>query len=74
MRLKEAEESFHKAIQAGPLFYDAYYNLGLLYASQGKLEEAEKSLRKSLKIEPSYSWAWNSLGVVLSKKMILMVH
>ncbi len=63
---QKAFVSFQKAIQTNPENKEAYYALGHIYASQGKLTEAEKSFKAAIAIDDTYSEAYNYLGQVLS--------
>ena len=52
-RLKKyqfAVNNFQKAISLKPIFYNAYYNLGVTYQALNMQQEAQKCFKKAEKI------------------------
>ena len=64
-KLKDAEESIHKAIKLQPDFADGYYNLGKILSDIGKLKDAELSYRQAIEIKPDFVDAHLNLGNTL---------
>ena len=58
-----AEEEFKKEIEINLLYEAAYYNLGRLYAVNGRFKEAEFYWLKSLEIKPDYIKSHQDLAV-----------
>jgi len=48
--------------------HSTYYNLGNVYARQGRLQEALESYRQALRINSDYPDVYNSLGVILFRQ------
>ena len=46
--------------------YSGYYNLGLIYANQGKYELAVNAYENTVKLNPKSYQAWHQLGLVYS--------
>ncbi len=60
---------FHKAIQAAPDCYEAYYDLGIAYRQLKQLDDAETALRKSSELSANkYGHANMALGVILAEE------
>jgi len=59
---------FTNAITLFPEYYQAFYNRGLCYESQGKRKEAESDYRQALALKPDYTDAAKSLNRVLGGK------
>jgi len=64
-KLKEAENSYRKAIEFEPNFPEAHSNLGNILKDLGKLQEAEISIRKAIQLKPDYADAYINLGHIL---------
>ena len=64
-KLKEAELSYHKAIQLNPNYGPAHYNLGNLYKDLGTLKEAENCYKKAIELNPDLAIAHTNLGGIL---------
>jgi len=64
---EDAIEAFRKAIELDESYAEAYFNLGLLLADDGKNEEAESLLRTATRLDPNFSEAHGRLGVVLQE-------
>jgi len=62
-----AKEAFRKAIELDESYAEAYFNLGLLLANDGKNAEAEGYLRKATQLDPNFSKAHGRLGIVLQE-------
>jgi tetratricopeptide (TPR) repeat protein len=61
-RIKEALETYHKAIESDPTLPEGYFNIGNIYAEMGRLEEAKKLFLKAIDVDPSSARAHNNLG------------
>jgi tetratricopeptide (TPR) repeat protein len=66
--LASAEDCFRKALELNADFAEAYTNLGLVLAQQGKPVAAESCYRRSLQLDPSYFETHLNLGAFLSKQ------
>ncbi len=63
-KLKDAELSYHKAIELNPNFAEAHYNLGNILSDLGKLKDAELSYSKAIELNPNFAGAaWNLYGL-----------
>ena len=63
-----AETAFRTAIEINPKLDEAWYNLGCVIASSGKLVEAEEAFREAVALEPDKASGWTRLGRVLLEK------
>jgi tetratricopeptide (TPR) repeat protein len=50
----KAVDAYQRVIDLDPTSSDAFFNLGYIYATTGKLEEAEKAFEKVVSLKPSY--------------------
>ena len=64
-KLKEAENSYRKAIEINPSFAEAHSNLGIILKDLDNLQEAELSTRTAIKLNPHYAEAHSNLGNIL---------
>ncbi|MGK7928463.1 MAG: tetratricopeptide repeat protein [Spirulina sp.] len=64
-RLKEALDSFDKALQIQPDDHEAWNNRGFALSNLGRLEEAIASYDKALQIQPDFHLAWFNRGIAL---------
>lgn len=64
---EDAKKAFRKAIELDESYEEAYFNLGLLLADDGKSEEAERLLRKATQLDPNYHQAHGRLGILLQQ-------
>ncbi len=65
---QEAIDACKKAIECNPVFFDAYNNLGLVYASINQLDEAISTLKKAIELNGKEASVFNNLGVLYYKK------
>jgi tetratricopeptide (TPR) repeat protein len=57
---------FEQAVTMAPGYYEAYYNIGMVYLSLGNSEESEKSFRKAIEASSDkYGDAEIALGTVM---------
>jgi tetratricopeptide (TPR) repeat protein len=61
-QIKEALESYHKAIESDPTLPEGYFNIGNIYAEMGRLEKAKELFLKAIDVDPSSARAHNNLG------------
>ena len=61
-KLKQAKESYLKAIELRPSFASAQNNLGLVFSNIGDPDSAVKCYKKALEIDPKHAGAYNNLG------------
>jgi len=61
-KLKEAIESFQKALNFNPNYFEAYFNLGNAYFQNKKFDLAEKSYQKALKLNKKFPLLYFQLG------------
>lgn len=64
----EAIDAYKKAIECNPTFFNAYYNLGLVYASIDQPDEAISTLKRAIELNSTEASAFNNLGVLYFKK------
>ena len=62
---QNAELAYKKGININPNFQDSYYNMGLIFADEGKLDKAIEAFNKAISIMPDYAEAFYNLGIVL---------
>jgi curved DNA-binding protein CbpA len=60
-KMKEAEETLHRAIKLEPFNADLYANLGLIYLKSGLGKKAQSCFQKALKIDPQHDRATKGL-------------
>jgi len=65
-RLKDAVESYQKAIAIDPVSYEAYEELGVCYEERGKYPEAAAQFRKAIALAPNFQEAYTNLGAALN--------
>lgn len=63
-RYQEAVEANLRSLRHHPYYINAYTNLGIAYASAGKIAEAEKAWRTALEIWPDHNDARNNLATI----------
>jgi superkiller protein 3 len=66
--MQEAVKHFSIALQLDPNYAEAYNNLGVTLAKQGRFEEAINYFSKALKINPGYEKARHNLEKSLKDK------
>lgn len=64
-RLLEATQSYRRATQLDPAYYDAYYNLGLAAGSAGNIQQALVACEFALAIRPESPDARYNLALLL---------
>lgn len=57
----EAVDSYLRAIQLWPDYAEAYNNIGLVFAEQGRLDDAITACRYAIQIKPDIADAWINL-------------
>tara|TARA_A100001011_G_scaffold394096_1_gene485641 strand:- start:61 stop:1578 length:1518 start_codon:yes stop_codon:yes gene_type:complete len=62
-----AIESFEKAIEIKPSYFEAFYNLGISYSSIGKNAAAHGAYSKAIELNPNFAEAYNNLALYWSK-------
>ena len=62
----KALENLTKAIEADPLYKNAYSSLGLLFGEQDQFDRAVEYHHKALQIDPNYAGSYNNLGITLA--------
>ena len=60
--LAKATSYYEKALEFDPMFYLAYFQLGVLQKKQGQSQAAIKTLKKVLDIKPDHEKTWFTLG------------
>jgi Tfp pilus assembly protein PilF len=56
-----------KAIAADPNFYEAHYQLGILYQDQQKYEDAIREFNQTIKLRPDYNRAHYRLVLMYTR-------
>ncbi len=67
----KALEQYKNALNTNPDFYQAYFNIGLIYEKENKTKQARENFLKAVELHPTFSEAQYHLGVlnlVLKKK------
>ncbi len=59
---------FKQAIQKDPRFWEAYYNLGIVYFNSGKLDLALAQFNKVIRALPNFSKPYFGRGLIYYKK------
>lgn len=67
-RIEVVTGLFKKAIREDPKFWEAYYNLGIVYFNSGKLEEALAQFNKVIQALPNFSKPYFGRGLIYYKK------
>ncbi|CAM3972105.1 tetratricopeptide repeat protein [Paenibacillus alkaliterrae] len=70
-RLSEAAELLKRVVVLDPLSFDAFYTLGVIYASLNQLEEAVVNAREAVRLDPSHSAARRLFADVNRKRRML---
>lgn len=70
-KLKEAIESFKKALELDPSYSKAYVSLGYIYGTMKNYDMAEFCFNKALEIEPATPRAHYNLGILYRKQSAL---
>ena len=60
--------AFSAAIRLNPNYAEAYNNLGVTLARQGKTAEAIAAYQKAISINPNFAMTYNNLGVALANQ------
>ena len=61
-RYIEAEKEFKEEMRINPSYADAYYNLGMLYKTTGRMKEAIRMWQEALTFDPNHQRAINELA------------
>ncbi|CAC9454909.1 hypothetical protein [uncultured Gammaproteobacteria bacterium] len=61
-KFDKAIEAYEKAIKIKPN-YEAYYNIGIAYASSNKFKEAIEAYEKAIEINPDYDTTYYNMGI-----------
>jgi eukaryotic-like serine/threonine-protein kinase len=67
-RLKEAEASYKKAIDANPYNWSSINLLGDFYLSHNRFDDANQAFDRVTKLEPKLPYGWMNLGAVACTK------
>ncbi len=67
-RIEVVTGLFKKAIREDPQFWEAYYNLGIVYFNSGKLEQALAQFSKVIQALPNFSKPYFGRGLIYYKK------
>lgn len=62
-----AEQYYRQAIKYKPAFFQAYYNLGMLFYHGGKFNQATKVLAHATTLAPRWPRVWLQYGMSLKK-------
>ena len=66
--VEDAISAYQQAIQIDPKLALAHYNLGLIYADQGKLEDAITAYQQAIALDPNLAPAHYNLACIYSLK------
>lgn len=64
----EAIDAYKKVIELNPSFFNAYYDLALVYASINQIDAAISTLKEAITLNNGDATAYNNLGVLYFKK------
>lgn len=70
-KLNEAAELLEQASALDPLCFEAYYTLGVLYASRGQYDKATENAREAMRLDPSHSAVRTLFADVNRKRRML---
>jgi Flp pilus assembly protein TadD len=62
-RVEAAEQTFQKAIELRPQYWNNYNDLGALYIAQGRYEQAIPMFRRVTELAPDNRWGYTNLGL-----------
>jgi len=65
---EEAQAQFERAIQLGPNFTHAHYNLARILMQKGRVAEAMTELQQTIQIDPNHVGALNMFGMALGRQ------
>jgi len=60
----KAQEQFNEIVKIDPVFYEAYYNLGISYEKIKDIEQAITNFKKTVELKSDYAPAYYHLGVL----------
>ncbi len=60
--IADAEKYYLKAIELNPEFWEAFYNLGILYHENGKVNLAVDCYKESIRLKPDFYLSHSNLG------------
>jgi len=61
----DAVPYFQKAVQSQPDFFEAYYNLGVIFSSESRVNEAINAWQNVVRIRPTFAQGHENLGLAL---------
>ncbi len=67
-RIEKVTSLFRKAIREDPNFWEAYYNLGIVYFNSGKLDKALQQFTKVIQALPNFSKSYYGRGLIYFKQ------
>ncbi|WP_171056036.1 tetratricopeptide repeat protein [Paenibacillus sinopodophylli] len=73
-KLAEAAVLLEQAVQLDPLSFEAFYTLGVLYASQQLYEKAAFNAREAVRLDPGHSAAKRLFADVNRKRRMLRIR
>ncbi|MGO4544935.1 tetratricopeptide repeat protein [Paenibacillus sp. 2TAB23] len=73
-KLAEAAELLEQAARLDPLSFDAFYTLGVLYASQHMYEKAAHHAREAMRLDPGHSAARRLFADVNRKRRMMRIR
>ncbi len=65
---KKALDELKSGLNIYPKDYQAWYNLGVVYFSTGKIEEGQDACKKAISYNPDFQQAYNNLGTSQAQK------
>ncbi|MGM0880439.1 MAG: tetratricopeptide repeat protein [Bacillota bacterium] len=73
-KLEEAAELLNQVTVLDPLSFEAFYTLGVVYASLGRLDEAAANAREAMRLDPGHSAARRLFADVNRKRRMHRVR
>ena len=64
----EAIDAYKKVIELDPSFFNAYYDLALIYAHTSQIDAAISTLKEAIRLNNEDASTYNNLGVLYFKK------
>ncbi|OZH54336.1 hypothetical protein AFK68_11600 [Hydrocoleum sp. CS-953] len=66
-KLKEALDSYNKALEIKPDFGEVYANIGTIFAQQKQWEQAIQNYRRAIAIKPYFAGAYRNLAKIYTQ-------
>ena len=71
-KLNVAQDLYNQVLKINPNYFDAHYNLGIIFKELGELEKAKDCYEKAIEIDPlnkKYMVAYGYVLLILNDKL-----